>query len=66
MKKLVGYCICEVSLSKNEIGLNIKLFGKKPEKLFCLDCLAIHLNVSIEDLLDKIEDFKNEGCTLFE
>ena len=59
-------CICEKSASKNEIGLNKKLMGEPVEKIFCLNCLAVHLDTTQEDLLEKIEDFKNEGCTLFE
>ena len=65
-KRRFKCCICEESLSKNEIGLNKKLIGKYVEKIFCLNCLAIHLDTTPEDLLEKIEDFKNEGCTLFE
>lgn len=53
-------------LSKNEIGINIKLLGEGVKKLYCLDCLAAFLEVSPEDILDKIEEFKEEGCKLFE
>ena len=30
-----------------------------------MDCLADFLNVTVEELLDKIEEFKEEGCELF-
>lgn len=30
-----------------------------------MDCLADYLGTTVEDLLDKIEEFKDEGCTLF-
>ena len=53
-------------LSKNEIGINKKLLGMKSESFYCLDCLANYLEVEPQDILDKIEDFKNEGCKLFE
>jgi len=53
-------------LSKNEVGINKKLLGAKSESFYCLECLADFLEVSPQDLLDKIEDFKNEGCKLFE
>ena len=52
-------------LSKNEIGINKKLLGENVETLYCLDCLAEYLDVSTQDILDKIEEFKEEGCTLF-
>ena len=66
MAKRVKCCVCETTLSKNEIGLNKKLIGERAGKNLCLNCLAVHLDTTIEDLLEKIEDFKNEGCTLFE
>ncbi len=66
MAKQIKCCVCEACLGKNEIGLNKKLINKKAVKFFCLDCLTAHLDVSVEDLLAKIEDFKNEGCTLFD
>lgn len=52
-------------LSKDEIGITKKLIDKNAKELFCLACLAEHLEVTEEELLDKIEEFKDEGCTLF-
>ena len=52
-------------LSKNEIGLTKKLLGKKAEKFYCIDCLAERLEVTTDELLAKIEEFKSEGCKLF-
>ena len=66
MAKRVKCCVCETTLNKNEIGLNKKLIGERARKNFCLNCLAVHLDTTAEDLLEKIEDFKSEGCTLFE
>ena len=66
MAKRVKCCVCEAILSKNETGLNKKLIGKHTEKNFCLSCMAIHLDTTEEELLEKIEDLKNEGCTPFE
>lgn len=53
-------------LSKNEIGINQKLLGSQVEQYYCLDCLADYLEVEPQDILDKIEEFKSEGCKLFE
>lgn len=53
-------------LSKDEIGINQKLINEKVENFYCLDCLANYLEVSTQDILDKIEEFKEEGCTLFD
>ena len=52
-------------LSKDEIGLTKKLIDKKTANFYCLSCLAESLEVSEEELLAKIEEFKDEGCTLF-
>lgn len=30
-----------------------------------MDCLAEYLGVTVEDLMDKIEEFKEQGCKLF-
>jgi len=31
-----------------------------------MDCLAGYLDTTVEELMDKIEEFKEEGCKLFE
>lgn len=66
-RKNLTCAICEKKfLSKNEIGINKKLLGAQPKKFFCLECLANYLEVDAQDILDKIEEFKNDGCKLFE
>ncbi|MBD5142976.1 MAG: hypothetical protein HDT22_05105 [Ruminococcus sp.] len=55
----------KTDLSKDEIGINKKLISEDAENFYCLDCLADILEVSVQDILDKIEEFKEEGCTLF-
>lgn len=35
------------------------------ELIMCLPCMADYLDVTEEDLLAKIEEFKQEGCKLF-
>lgn len=53
-------------LTKNEIGINKKLIDGNAETFYCLSCLADYLEVEEQDILDKIEEFKEEGCVLFE
>ncbi len=53
-------------LTKNEIGINIKLLGDQIENYYCLTCLSDFLGVSVDDITAKIEEFKEEGCILFE
>lgn len=54
------------NLKKNTIGINKKLLGSDVFNFYCMDCLADYLDVSVEELLEKIEEFKQEGCKLFE
>ena len=52
-------------LSKDEVGITKKLIDKKAKVFYCLPCLSEQLEVTEEELLAKIEEFKEEGCTLF-
>ena len=51
--------------SKDTIGINLKLLGEDIISIYCMECLSEYLGCTEQDLLDKIEDFKNEGCKLF-
>ncbi len=52
-------------LDKDTIGINKKLLGEKVKSFYCMECLADYLGCTVEDILEKIEEFKEEGCTLF-
>ena len=52
-------------LDKDTIGINKKMIGNQVKTFYCMDCLADYLGCSVADLLEKIEEFKEEGCTLF-
>ena len=66
MTKEVDCFICgEKKLTKNTIGLNKKLIGIKITKFHCLQCLADYLDVSVEELEERIQEFKEAGCDLF-
>lgn len=54
------------NLDKNTVGINKKLLGKDITNFYCMECLADYLEVSVEDLKEKIEEFKDEGCKLFD
>ena len=59
--------ICEKKdLNKDTIGINKKLLGTDISNFYCMDCLADYLECTVDELLDKIEEFKEEGCTLFD
>ena len=67
MMKKVHECIAcgKRPLDKDTIGINKKLIGLEVTSFYCMDCLADYLGCSVEDILDKIEEFKEEGCILF-
>jgi len=56
---------CGSELSKDVSALNKKLISKHVKEFFCMSCLANYLNTTEESLSEKIEQFKEEGCTLF-
>lgn len=53
------------NLSKDTIGINKKLLGENINSFYCMDCLADYLGTTVKDLLEKIEEFKEQGCILF-
>lgn len=65
MKNKCIACLKE-NLDKNTIGINKKLLGESVNTFYCIDCLADFLDTTVEELKDKIEEFKDEGCDLFE
>ena len=66
MKQVVCKSCFKAPLEKNEIGACKKLLGDDGDGFLCLECLASYLECSVDDLLDKIEEFKDEGCELFQ
>lgn len=66
MKTVTCVSCGKTDLTRNEIGINKKLLGEDIENYYCLNCLADYLDVTPQDILDKIEEFKEEGCKLFD
>lgn len=66
MKKSVDCIACGITgLDKDTIGINKKLLGENISNFYCMGCLAEYLGCEVQDILDKIEEFKEEGCKLF-
>ena len=62
----INCVICgQENLNKDTIGINKKLLGIDIVNFYCMECLADYLGCSVDELFDKIEEFKEEGCTLF-
>lgn len=54
------------NLDKDTVGVNRKLLGTDIESFYCMDCLADYLGCTSQDIIEKIEEFKEEGCKLFQ
>lgn len=58
-------CECGEILKKDEIALSQKLIDIETEEFYCISCLAEYIGCTMEDLKIKIQEFKEQGCTLF-
>ena len=65
MNKVNCVACGRTDLDKDTIGINKKLLGEDVSTYYCMDCLADYLGCEVQDILDKIEEFKEEGCKLF-
>lgn len=52
-------------LDRNTVGINKKLLGTDIKNFYCMDCLAEYLECTVNELVEKIEEFRAEGCKLF-
>lgn len=59
------YSCGKKALSKNEIGLVRKLLDNNAKRFYCIDCLALYLEIDTEYLQNRVQEFKEQGCTLF-
>ena len=58
-------CDCGKKISKDEIAITKKLIDIETSEFYCLDCLAEYIGCTVDDLNEKIQEFKEQGCTLF-
>ena len=60
-------CIeCGSALTDDEIALHKKMINRGSTEFLCIRCLAAHFSVSVDSLYKKIQQFRADGCTLFE
>lgn len=57
---------CGKALQPIEKALSRKLINRDGSRLYCLECLAEHFQTDRQTLLEKAEQFRLQGCTLFE
>ncbi|MBR0281845.1 MAG: hypothetical protein IJQ81_09660 [Oscillibacter sp.] len=65
MSRVKTCCDCGKRLKKDEIALTRKLVDMDAEEFYCMDCLSEFIGCSVQDLKEKIQEFKEQGCTLF-
>ena len=65
MRKKVNCCICGKGLTKDEKALSQKILDADENGMMCLPCMADDIGCSEDDLHIKIQEFKEQGCTLF-
>lgn len=59
-------CICNKNVRQSEvIAMNLKLFGRNTNKIYCKKHLMEQNKMNNEDWNDAIADFKRQGCALF-
>ena len=60
-----GCMRCGRQLTFNDIGAHKKFINRGSRQFLCKQCLAKKLDVTVEEIDRKIEQFKQQGCTLF-
>ena len=56
---------CGSTLSPLDIGATKKLINRGAEEFFCIPCLAKHFGVEENMILQKIKEWRAQGCMLF-
>ncbi len=56
---------CGVALKVDDMGATRKLISRGAEEFYCIPCLAIKFSVTEDILREKIEYWRNSGCSLF-
>ena len=60
------YCKkCGRALSSDEIAITKKLINRGTTTYYCIHCLSEAFEVKQEDIQEKIQYYKEIGCTLF-
>lgn len=57
---------CSKVLTKDDVGATFKLLGREEKRKFCVACLSRRLHVEEERVQYWIDNWKYQGCKLFE
>ncbi len=56
---------CGAALTADEIAITRKLINRGTDTFYCAGCLADHFQVTRAEIEERIDYFRQMGCTLF-
>lgn len=56
---------CASSLRRDEIAITKRLVGRGATQFYCISCLARRLGVPTATIEQKIQEYREMGCSLF-
>lgn len=64
---MLSQCItCGQHVTSDEMAMTRKLINRGAEQFYCLPCLARRFDATLPQLLERMQAFKDMGCTLFD
>lgn len=59
-------CIrCNAPVTQDEQAMTRKLINRGTQQFMCTACLARHFDTDVAEILERMQYFKEMGCTLF-
>lgn len=58
-------CNCKKELTHDEVGISKKLISMEESAFLCIPCIAKVFGVSEDIIIEKIKQFKKQGCCYF-
>ena len=58
--------LCHSPVTSDEIAMTRKLINRGASQFLCLPCLARRFDATVAELLERMQAFKDMGCTLFD
>ena len=58
--------VCCRPVTSDEMAMTRKLINRGATQFLCLPCLARRVDAAEEELLERMQAFKDMGCTLFD
>ncbi|MGN0794235.1 MAG: hypothetical protein ACI4MG_07175 [Aristaeellaceae bacterium] len=57
---------CGKPVTRDEMAMTRKLINRGADRFLCIPCLARRFEASEQELLERMQDYKAMGCTLFD